>query len=77
VRLEGRLAELLTKVDPGLYSEYLTTEKGKTVMYVQLQKGLFGTWRAALLFWKYLVAHLESKGFEQNPYDRCVMNKIV
>ena len=36
IRLEGPLAELLTQVDPELYSEYLLKEHGKTVMYVQL-----------------------------------------
>ena len=77
VRLEGPLAELLTKVDPELYSKYLTNEKGKTVMYVQLQKALYGTLSAAMLFWKDLVGLLKEEGFEPNPYDSCVMNKMV
>jgi hypothetical protein len=46
VRLVGPLAILLTKVDPTLYTKYMTTEKGKPVLYVQLQKALYGTlWR--------------------------------
>jgi hypothetical protein len=77
VRLEGELAELLTKVDPKLYTQYCVTQKGKTVMYVQLRKALYGTVSAAMLFWKDLVGHLTGEGFVQNPYDRCVMNKIV
>ncbi len=43
VRREGPWAELLTKVDPELYSNFLATEKGTTVMYVQLKKALYGT----------------------------------
>ena len=41
VKLEGPLADLLAKVDPKLYTEYLVTEKGKSVMYVQLKKALY------------------------------------
>jgi hypothetical protein len=46
-------------------------------MYVQLQKALYGTLSAALLFWKDLSGHLHNEGFEPNPYDSCVMNKMV
>jgi len=77
VKLEGPLAELLTKVDPELYSKYLVQEKGKAVMYVQLQKALYGTLSASLLFWKDLSGHLGSEGFKPNPYDSCVANKLV
>lgn len=77
VRLEGALADLLAKVDPGLYTKYLCTERGKSIMYVQLQKALYGTLSAALLFWKDLSAHLAKEGFEPNPYDSCVVNKMV
>jgi hypothetical protein len=77
VKLEGPLAELLAKVDPELYNKFLSKEKGKTVMYVQLQKALYGTLSAAMLFWKDLSGHLRSEGFKPNPYDSCVMNKMV
>jgi hypothetical protein len=77
VRLAGPLAELLTKVDPKLYTKYLGTERGKPVMYVQLQKALYGTLSAAMLFWKDLSGHLYAEGFRANPYDSCVMNKVV
>ena len=32
---------------------------------------------AALLFWKKLSGSLEEWGFEQNPYNWCVVNKMV
>jgi hypothetical protein len=76
VRLVGPLAELLTKVDPKLYTKYVTTEHGKSVLYVQLQKALYGTLSAAMLFWKDLSGHLLKHGFKPNPYDSCVMNKM-
>ena len=77
IRLEGALAELLTKVDPELYTKYQVKEKGKVVLYVQLGKALYGTLSASMLFWKDLSGHLLADGFVPNPYDSCVMNKTV
>ena len=78
MKLEGELAELLTRVDPRKYRKYQTTEHGKTVIYVELKKALYGTLQAAKLFWelfsKYLVDEL---GFTINPHDKCVANKII
>jgi hypothetical protein len=71
------LAEMLIKVDPDLYGPYLVTENGKNVIYVQLDKALYVTLTAALLFWKDLVGELLSAGVVVNPYDSCVMNKII
>ena len=36
MRLEGTLAELLTKCDPKLYQQYVVTENNKSVLYVEL-----------------------------------------
>jgi hypothetical protein len=77
VRLVGPLTELLTKVDPSLYKKYITMEHGKPVLYVELQKALYGTLSAALLFWKDLSGHLSKEGFVPNPYDSCVMNQMI
>ncbi len=53
-------------------------ENGKNVIYVILQKALYGTLQAALLFWQNISTFLiEELGFEMNPYDRCVVNKII
>jgi hypothetical protein len=78
VRLEGPLATLLAKVDPKLYEQYLEHDrKGKPVMYVMLKKALYGTLQAAMLFWKDLSAKLEGWGYEINPFDWCVANKMI
>jgi hypothetical protein len=78
VRLEGPLASLLAKVDPELYDKYLEQDKkGKPVMYVKLKKALYGTLQAAMLFWKDLSAKLVNWGYEINPYDWCVANKMI
>ena len=77
MRLEGTMAELLVRLDPKLYRKYVQTVNGKSVLYVELKKALYGTMRAALLFWKLLTSKLVAMGFEINPYDWCVANKTI
>jgi len=78
MRLNGILAELMAKIAPTLYRKYVTTNaKGKSDLYVQLEKAVFGMMKSALLFYRKLVADLTSIGFEINPYDPCVANKLI
>ena len=77
VRLEGTMAELLVRPDPKLYRKYIKIECDKSVLYVELLKALYGTLKAALLFWKKLSSKLVEWGFEINPYDWCVANKMI
>ena len=77
LRLQGTLADLLVKCDPKLYRKYVVTEKGQRVLYVELVKALYGTLRAALLFWRRLSKKLVDWGFTINPYDWCVANKLI
>ena len=77
MRLEGTMAELLVKLDPAMYRKYIILENGKKVLYVELKKALYGTIRAALLFWKLLTSKLTGWGFIINPYDWCVANKTI
>jgi hypothetical protein len=78
--LKGRLAELMVQVAPNLYRKYITIDwKGKAILYVKMQKALYGLlrMRSALLFYRKLVADLESTGFVINPYDPCMANKVI
>ena len=77
MRMNGTLAELMAKTDPKLYRKYLTDEKGKKVLYVRLQKALYGMMKSALLFYRKLISEMKGMGFEVNPYDPCVVNKMV
>ena len=77
MHLEGTLAELLTKCDPKLYRQYVVTENNNPVLYVELIKALYGTLRAALIFWRKLTSKLMEWGFTINPYDWCVANKQI
>ena len=76
--LKGRLAELMVQVAPNLYRKYISVDsKGKPILYVKLQKALYGLMRSALLFYRRLVKDLEGNGFVINPYDPCIANKMV
>jgi hypothetical protein len=76
--LKGRLTELMVQVAPNLYREYISVDrKGMAILYVKMQKAIYGLLRSAILFYKKLVADLESIGFKLNPYDPCVANKEV
>ena len=77
VKFEGEIAEMLVKLDPKLYRKFIKDEHGKPVLYVELLKALYGTMRAALLFWKKLSSQLVEWGFVINPYDWCVANKMI
>ena len=74
----GKLAELMVKVAPEIYTKYvIINPKGETVLYVRLLNALYGIMKAALLYYQCFVADLKSIGFEINPYDPCVANKMI
>jgi hypothetical protein len=68
--LKGRLEELMVQVAPNLYRKYITVDrKGSAILYVKMQKTLYGLLRSTLLFYNKLVVDLESDGFVLNPCD--------
>jgi hypothetical protein len=78
MRLCGKLAELMVKVAPKIYTKYvIINAKGETMLYVRLLNALYGIMRGALLYYQKFVKNLHTVGFEVNPYDPCVANKIV
>jgi Reverse transcriptase (RNA-dependent DNA polymerase) len=77
VRFTGKMVDLLVEIDPKMYSTYVIMEKNEKVMYVELLKALYGTMRAARLFWDKLSCKLQEWGFQMNNYDACVANKFV
>ena len=77
MKMVGTLAELMVKTNPKMYRQYIVLEKERSVLYLQLQKALYGMMKNALLFYRKLVSELKQMGFEINPYDPCVANKMV
>jgi hypothetical protein len=53
----------------------VTIDKTRTpILYVKLQKALYGLMTASLLFYRKLCKELEECGFIVNPYNPCVAN---
>ncbi len=77
MRIDGPLAKLLVEVNPERYKDFLEYEGDTEVIYVLLEKALYGTLQAALLFWRDLSGKLLKWGFTLNSYDNCVANKII
>ena len=68
---------MMVVADPALYRQFVSYDTGNPVLYVRLQKALYGCLKSALLFYKKLVGDLEAYGFRINPYDLCVANKMI
>ncbi len=68
----------MVQLNPKLYRKYvITNSKGEPMLYVKLNKALYRLLKSALLFYKKLVAEMESMEFKLNPYDPCVANCMV
>ena len=77
VVFRGTLAEMMVAADSALYRSFVSYETGKVVLYVRLQKALYGCLKSVLLFYDKLVGDLEAYGFRINAYNPCVANKMI
>ncbi len=53
----------MVKTDPKIYQKYVTIEKGRQVLYLRLQKALYGMMKSVLLFYKKLIKELKEMSF--------------
>jgi hypothetical protein len=49
MKMVGTLLELMVKTNPNMYRQYVVLEKGRSVLYLRLQKALYGMMKSALL----------------------------
>jgi hypothetical protein len=76
--LKGKLAEMMIQIAPEVYRKYVSIDKkGTKILYVKLQKALYGLMQASLLFYWKLRKELKAYGFEINLYDPCIANKMT
>jgi hypothetical protein len=69
VNVKGTMVDLLTGFDPPKYEKCVILENRRKVLFARLKKALYGTLRAAPLFWKKLTMTIQEWGFTINPYD--------
>ena len=76
LRLMDEEVDIFCDVDPK-YKEHVVYEKGHKVLYVQLQKALYGCMLSAVIWYETFANSLLDLGFKLNEYDPCVANKTV
>ena len=78
IKLRGVLVDILVALAPDVYKSYTSTDKkGSIQLLVQCQNALYGTMVASLLYYRKFTKSLTGIGFELNPYDPCVANKMI
>ena len=78
IKLRGVLVDILLEIAPGVYDPYVTVDKkGVKQLIVQCLNAIYGTMVASLLFYRKFTKSLIRQGFEINPYEPCMANKIV
>ena len=78
IKLRGVLVDILVGIAPEVYKAYAYKDKkGVPQLLVQCQNALYGTMVASLLYYRKFVKSLTDIGFEINPYDPCVANKMI
>jgi hypothetical protein len=75
MKIRGSLVDILCEMDP-IYRDYVMKEGSHSVLYVHITKAMYGLLVYAMLFYKKLRGDLVKEGFETNPYDPCVANKL-
>ena len=77
MKVKGPLVDMLLKIDYELYHDKVVYEKGDKVLYMVVQRAIYGMIQSALMFYQKLRKDLEEYGFKVNKYDPCVANKMV
>ena len=76
MKITDQLVDMLVELDPELYGNYVVYEGGRKVIYVIILRALYGMLVASLLWYEKFRKDLESIGFEFNPYDPCIANRV-
>ena len=65
----------MVMVDPVLYKNFITYDsKGQALMYVRMNKALYGMLKSALQFYLKFSSDIEAYGFKVDLFDHCVDN---
>ena len=76
MKVRGVLVDILCEIDP-VYKDYVVHEGRHKVLYLHITKAIYGMLVSSMLFYKKLEKDLKEYGFELNPYDPCVANKMM
>ena len=71
------MIKLLVKIGLETYQEYIHQRQRQACIYCRVDVAMYGTLKAALLFWKKLSSSLKQRNFIITSYDWCVANKDI
>ena len=77
MKIRGPLVDMLLELSYETYAPYVVYEDKNKILYVAMEKALYGMLQSSLLYYKKFRKDIESIGFVVNPYDPCVANRIV
>ena len=76
--LDDEMADEMQRIFPKQYAKYVFKNKNSKIMiYVGLNKAVYGCLRVALLFYQKLQKELVDHGFVINNYGPCIANNLV
>jgi hypothetical protein len=76
--LKGELADMMIQIAQQVYKKYMiVNKKGTKVLYMKLQKALYGLMRASLLFYRKLREEFKEYRLKVNPCNPCVANMMT
>ena len=76
MKITGELVDMMVELNHSAYSKYVVREGKRKVIYVVVLRALYGMMVASLLWYAKFRKDLESIGFEFNPYDPYVANRM-
>ena len=76
VKLINEEVDIMCDVNP-IFRDYVVQEGKNRVLYMQLNKALYGCLKSAIIWYDTDITTLKDMGFKINPYDPCVANKMI
>ena len=73
MKFTGASVDLICEMNPE-HLPFVTIEHGTKVLYVKLEKAMYGCVKSALLWYNVFHGALKEMGFKINPYDSCIAN---
>ena len=76
MKLVGQFVDIMCKVNPE-HIKNVIYENGKKVLYMEVLQAIYGCIESALRWYELFSETLVKEGWEINPYDKCVANKMI
>ena len=76
MKFEGEFVDILCDSDKS-FRQHVTSEGNKKVLYTRVHRAIYGLIESALLWYEVYTETLKGMGFELNPYDKCLANKVI